>query len=262
MYSFKVVDGAPQWREFPIAGASNHDWEDVAYTVGPDGRGRLWVLDNITNTNGSESPKTIYEVLEPDPLTDRSAQLVGTYRWEYPGSGGNYNTETLFALDGDLVVVSKTSPNRVYRFTSPLSSSGVNLPVYQGALAVGSYLTMGSPSGDQRLFVTVSTTDVVHIIENRNTPPDLAGFLGSAPILSRSMVKSQREAGDFFPFEGCDIILVSEDQSVWRLSNQPLGFSSTTTSTTSPPTTLTSGPGLTPGWKRPTRPVTSAPRAR
>lgn len=46
-------------------------------------------------------------------------------------------------------------------------------------------------------------------------------FLGEAPLFERRMEPSQREAGDFYPKGGCDIILVSENQTVWLLPNQP-----------------------------------------
>jgi hypothetical protein len=34
------------------------------------------------------------------------------------------------------------------------------------------------------------------------------------------MPRSQREAGDFFPYDGCDIVLLSERQNVWLLRNR------------------------------------------
>ncbi|MGH9006049.1 MAG: hypothetical protein ACRDYV_23225, partial [Acidimicrobiia bacterium] len=82
LYSFQLHGNEASWKEFPITGGStsNHDWEDVTYSVGPDGRGRLWILENdfaggVGGTGDNNSSMRIYEVIEPDPHTDTSARL-------------------------------------------------------------------------------------------------------------------------------------------------------------------------------------------
>jgi hypothetical protein len=78
LYSFRLNGDQASWKEFPISGkTSNSDWEDVAYTVGSDGRGRLWILENdfAGGTGGNASMK-LYEILEPDPDNDSSALLA------------------------------------------------------------------------------------------------------------------------------------------------------------------------------------------
>lgn len=210
LYSFEIVDGAVRTKEFPLAGATNGDWEDVAYTTGADGRGRLWVLDNIDRNT---APKTIYEVLEPDPARDRSAKVVGRYRWEYPDGGGNHDTEVLFAFAGKLVVVSKTTPSRAYAFEAPLDPAGINRPELALTVPEGSKLTLGSTSADERYLLTSSTReDTVWVYEGFFLPP---------PVFIQPMSPSQREAGDFFPHGGCDIVLVSEQKGVWLLPARP-----------------------------------------
>jgi hypothetical protein len=207
LYSFEIIDRAIRTKPFPVVGAENGDWEDVAYTTGTDGRGRLWIEDNI---NRHTAPKTIYEVLEPDPTTDRSATVVGRYRWEYPE--GNHDTEALFALAGELVVVSKTTPSRAYRFELPLDPDDINRPVPMAAFPAGQRLTLASTSADERFLLTSSTKDQrVWIYE--------AARLSRGPVFTRSMKRTQREAGDFFPWDGCDIVLISEQRSVWLLKN-------------------------------------------
>ena len=123
LYSFEFDGGTPRYRKFPVAGTENGDWEDIAYTTAADGRGRLWILDNRSKRT---SPKRIYEVAEPDPGREKRAELLGTYRWEYPDNGGNYDTETFFALEGVLHVITKAETNGVYRFDAPLSPTGLN----------------------------------------------------------------------------------------------------------------------------------------
>jgi hypothetical protein len=82
-------------------------------------------------------------------------------------------------------------------------------------------MTLGSTSADERLLVTSSTRNqTAWVYANRHDPPDVAGFFDDTPLFSRKLTRSQREAGDFFPFDGCDIVLLSERQNVWLLSNR------------------------------------------
>jgi hypothetical protein len=211
LYSFEVDGrGAVTSAEFPVTGATNGDWEDVAYTT-EDGTGHLWVLDNI---NRHTSPKTIWEVAEPAPGHDGPAQLVGWYRWQYPD--GNHDTETLFALDGHLVVVSKTEPSRAYVFDGRLLAGGLNTPRLLGEVT-GPRLVLGSTTADERLLLTSSTrTDTIYVTRIAS------GWTGAAaPAFELEMPAAQREAGDFFPADGCDIILLDERENIWRLRSEP-----------------------------------------
>jgi hypothetical protein len=221
LYSFELRPGSHtiRSRAFPVRGATNGDWEDVAYTTGPDGRGHLWISDNV---NRHTAPKTLWDVLEPDPDRDTEATVVGRYRWEYPDfPDGNADTETAFFLAGKLTVVSKTDPSRAYRFDGPLDATAVNRPAAVDTVPAGVKMTLGSPSADGRLLVTSSTHDqTAWVYANDHDPPDVAGFFGHRPLFTRRLSRSQREAGDFFPFGGCDIVLLSERQNVWLMTNR------------------------------------------
>ena len=256
LYSFQLDGDTPRWKEFRVPGTSNFDWEDLAYTVGPDGRGRLWILENAVETG----PKKVYEVLEPDPAVDERAEVLATYRFDYPGD--NLNTEAMFAVAGRLSVVSKTNPNGVYQLPAALSRAGTNRAAAAGRIDVGSFVTAASTSADERLLLTVSTKDVLTVFENRRGPADVDGFVGTVPVFSRSMPETQREAGDFFPHASCDIVLVSEDASVWRLSNSrsgPVPFAAPEPPSAPPPSAppasggppATEPPGARPGPGRP-----------
>ena len=64
LYTLRLAGGAqPRVREIPVLGAENRDWEDLAYGFGPDGKGRLWIIES---TQSHRDPY-IYEVVEPDP---------------------------------------------------------------------------------------------------------------------------------------------------------------------------------------------------
>ena len=221
LYSFELTAGNHRIRSraFPVRGVRNGDWEDLAYTTGADGRGRLWIVDNI---NRRTAPKMLWEIVEPDPDHDREVTVVGRYRWAYPDvPDGNHDTETGFFLGGKLVVVSKTEPSRVYRFDQPLDPSAVNRPALVATVPAGEKMTLGSTSADERLLVTSSTRNqTAWVYANRHDPPDVTGFFDERPLFSRRLSPSQREAGDFFPYDGCDIVLLSERQNVWLLSNR------------------------------------------
>ena len=221
LYSFELGAGEHRIRSraFRVPGATNGDWEDLAYTTGADGRGHLWIMDNI---NRHTAPKTFWELLEPDPVTDREAKIVGRYQWAYPDvPGGNQDTETAFFLDGKLIVISKTEPSRVYRFDEPLHPSRVNYPTPVATVPAGDKMVLGSTTAGEELLVTSSTRNqTVWVYANDRDPPDVAGFFDHPPSFSRKLSRSQREAGDFFPYDGCDIVLLSERQNVWLLANR------------------------------------------
>ncbi|MGH9037542.1 MAG: hypothetical protein ACRD0O_17435, partial [Acidimicrobiia bacterium] len=238
LYSFELDGDQPRWNEFPVLGVGdNVDWEDIAYTVGSDGRGRVWILENGIETG----PKKLYEIIEPDPGVARSVPVEHTYRFEYPGS--NLNTEAMFSLGGRLVVVAKTLPNRVYQLPSPLSPSGTNRLSAAGSLDVHSWVTAVQVSGDEGLVMGLTTQDEVTIIESQG-PGDVRAFSDES-VFIRSMPETQREGGDFFPYDSCDIVLVSEDATVWRLPNvgavqpvqpiEPLGDPDPTSEPVAPP---------------------------
>jgi hypothetical protein len=221
LYSFELRPGERRIRSraFPVRGATNGDWEDVAYTTGPDGRGHLWISDNV---NRHTAPKMLWDVPEPDPDHDTEATVAGRYRWAYPDApDGNHDTETAFFLGGKLTVISKTAPSRAYRFDGPLDPSAVNHPVLVATVPAGAKMVLGSTSADERLLVTSSThNQTVWVYANTHDPPDVTGFFDRAPVVTRRLSRSQREAGDFFPYDGCDIVLLSERQNVWLLSNR------------------------------------------
>ena len=201
--------------------------------MGPDGQGRLWILENGIETG----PKKLYEILEPDPRTETSARLATTYVFEYPDA--NLNTETLFALGDRLVVVAKTNPNRVFQLPSSVSPTKMNRLSESGRLDVRSFVTAAGASADERLLAAVTTKDEVAGFENRGVTSELSAFAQHEPVFRTIMTKTQREAIDFFPYDSCDIVSVSEDGTVWRLSNQR-----SVTSTADPETSAEVSPGV------------------
>ena len=218
LYSFEFDGGTPGARKLPVAGTENGDWEDIAYTTAADGRGRLWILDNRSKRT---SPKRIYEVAEPDPGREKRAELLGTYRWEYPDNGGNYDTETFFALEGVLHVITKAETNRVYRFDAPLSPTGLNHPAYLGTGRAGHPLRVRFDHG-RRAALRRLLHQAGHRLGLRGGRPAGSGSHRHADLQPGDGVFPAQGAGDFFPARGCDLVLVSEDRTVWRPVEPPL----------------------------------------
>ena len=124
----------------------------------------------------------------------------------------------MFVFDGDLVVVTKTEPSRVYRFDGPLVESVVNVPSYVGTLPAGERLSVAALSVDQRTLA-VSSNGKLDVYENRGNPHDLAALI-SNPVVRHVMPADNREGGSFFPYGSCDLLLVAESRTVWRLEHR------------------------------------------
>jgi hypothetical protein len=213
LYSLHLDGGAATVHEFPVPGANNRDWEEVAYTTGAGGRGVLWILDNMGNDWSGN--RRIYQVEEPDPRTGGPAKLLGTYEFAYPDT--QWNSEILFGFDGDLVLIAKTSP-RMYRFTGPLSPGKVNVPEFIGTLPETEAPTLAGVSPDRR-FLIVGSYVSVWVFENRGARSDLRSLIARPPVQRQSLTWEEREGGTFFPTGSCDFVMVAESGNVWKLAD-------------------------------------------
>lgn len=175
-----------------------------------------------TTTSTTSAPPTTTSTPSAPPTPPppspppAEANLIGTYEWAYPDEQAN--SETMFVFDGDLVVVTKTEPSRVYRFDGPLVESVVNIPAYVGTLPEGERLSVAALSVDQRTLA-VSSHGKLDVYENRGDPHNLAALI-SNPVVRHVMPADNREGGSFFPYGSCDLVLVAESRTVWRLEHR------------------------------------------
>ena len=215
LYTLRLAGGAqPRVREIPVLGAENRDWEDLAYGFGPDGKGRLWIIES---TQSHRDPY-IYEVVEPHPAA-RVVPLRARYRYAYPG-GRVVNTEVSFMSGGNLVMVTKTAPARVYRF-GRLSTTDVNRPRFVGELRGMGRPSMARLSPDGRLLVAADH-DTMVVYRARSVDASLSAFVGRDPSHRRMFAPGDNvESGDFFPGGSCDLLMLSESRSVYRLLRDP-----------------------------------------
>lgn len=207
-------DGVATAREIPVEGASNRDWEDVTYFLGRDGGARLWVVESGQGGGG----RVVYEIPEPDPDTATSVRPVARYSYAYPDR--STNTEAAFTWDGNLVLVTKNFPARVYRFTQPLSTGGVNRPVFVGELSDSRGISVAKVSPDGRWLAT-TTHDTVFLYRNSAAPGTLEGFVNQEPFHARVAAPGDNvESGDFFPTGECQLLLASEQRNTYRLASE------------------------------------------
>lgn len=211
VYAVWFGKGGASVREVKVRGAENSDWEDLSYSVGDDGRGRLWIVES---TQFRRDPY-IYVVLEPAPDA-RKVDLHNRYRYRYPDTRYE-NTEASFFWRGDLVLVTKTSPPRVYRFDEPLQTDRVNRPRYVGKLKGAKRVSVARPSPDLATLVT-SDHETITVYKSSGPEGPLSQFTYEPPARRQVVGPDDNiEAGDYFPWSSCDMVMLSERRNVYRL---------------------------------------------
>jgi hypothetical protein len=178
--------------------------------VGPDGQGRIWAMES----GQSGKNRFIYEILEPDPATALAARLLRRYAYAFPDLG-RVNVEASFVFEDDLVLVTKTNPPRLYRFEDPLSPTRVNKPVFQGTLQQNEKPSVARLSPDKR-FLVLSTHQRMHVYKNEGDLGSLRDLIAGKPVLNRQATPGDNvEAGDFFPWGSCDLLLLAESHNLY-----------------------------------------------
>lgn len=211
LYSLRIVNGSPVVREVKVKGADNTDWEDITYSVGPDGRGRLWIIES--GQTGRDP--YIYEVIEPDPDKATAVTVARRRRFQYPGTGFQ-NTEASFWYRGQLVLATKSSPTRLYRFKT-LDGKGTLRPEYVGVLKGAPRISVLRPAPDHSALVA-SDHETVSVFTGKGRGSQLADYVGKPPAYRRTAFRGHNvEAGDYFPTGSCDVLMLSESRQVWKV---------------------------------------------
>lgn len=211
LYSLRIVNGRPVVREVKVLGADNTDWEDITYSVGRDGRGRLWIIESMQQRRDPY----IYEVVEPDPDKAKVVRLHMRHRFKYPGQGYQ-NTEASFWFDQKLVLATKSNPTRIYRFDK-LTGQGTHRPKYVGVLHGAPRISVLRPSPDHSALVA-SNHDTMSVFLGKGKRSKLGDFVGKWPAYSRKIFRGDNvEAGDYFPTGSCNVMMLSESRSVYKV---------------------------------------------
>ena len=211
IYSLRFVNGRAIVREVKVVGAENTDWEDITYSVGKDGRGRLWIIESMQK---GRDP-FIYEIVEPDPYKATWVRLHMRHRFKYPGDGFQ-NTEASFWYDQKLVLATKSNPTRLYRFDA-LTGQGTHWPRYIGVLHGAPRISVLRPSPDHSALVA-SDHETVSVYTGRGVGSPLEAFVGKWPAYSKTTFRGDNvEAGDYFPTGSCDVVMLSEKRHVYKI---------------------------------------------
>ena len=211
LYSFRIANGHPVVREIKVLGADNTDWEDITYSVGRDGRGRLWIVESMQ----AERDPYIYEVIEPDPYKATTVRLHMRHRFKYPEKGYQ-NTEASFWFEQHLILATKSNPTRLYRFEA-LTGKGTHWPTYVGVLYGAPRISVLRPAPDHSALVA-SDHDTISVYLGKGPGSHLGDFVGKGPAYSKTTFRGDNvEAGDYFPTGSCDVVLLSESRKVYKV---------------------------------------------
>jgi hypothetical protein len=99
--------GKTPWQGFAVLDATNVDWEDIAVD-----EHYLYVAD-LGNNNNNRRDLAIYALSEIDPTASTRSAVVQKYPIVYPDQNGfpdpswDFDSESMFAADGTLYVISK-----------------------------------------------------------------------------------------------------------------------------------------------------------
>jgi len=212
LYSLRIVNGNPVVREVKVLGADNTDWEDLTYSVGRDGRGRLWIIESMQK----HRDPYIYEIIEPDPDKATVAPLHMRHRFKYPGGKPYMNTEASFWFDQKLVLATKSNPTLLYRFDA-LTGQGTHWPKYIGALYGAPRISVLRPSPDHSALVA-SDHEQLSVFLGKGRGSDISDFVGKWPAYRRTAFAGDNvEAGDYFPTGSCDVVMLSESRKVYKV---------------------------------------------
>jgi len=211
IYSLRIANGHPAVREIKVLGAENTDWEDISYSRGADGRGRLWIVESMQ----TRRDPYIYEVLEPDPDHANTVPLLARHRYKYPGVGYQ-NTEASMWFEGHLILATKGSPTHLYRIDS-LDGPGTRWPAYVGDLQGEPRISMLRASPDHSALIA-SDHQSMAVYEGRGPGSRIEDFVGKWPAYGRVTFRGDNvEAGDFFPVGSCDVVMLAESRHVYRV---------------------------------------------
>lgn len=158
---FAVDAGGQRLAVYNVGGAEAVDWEDMASGPGPSAGEYLYFGD--IGDNAEERDKiTIYRVPEPDAASVRDGGEVEVDAVEvidlvYPD--GPHNAETLLVdpRTGDLVIVAKGDPTRVFQVPGPVAAGGPYMLEEVVPIDVSSVIATGgdvSPGGE---YIAVRT---------------------------------------------------------------------------------------------------------
>jgi hypothetical protein len=186
--------GATQ-RQYPLAGATAVDWEDIALSPGVNNERDSLFLGDIGDNGRQREDVTIYAITEPDPATETTTSPVQSQRLLYPDQP--HDAEAMFVdpVTRDLFIVTKELSGRsvVMRKAGGLLSGQPTLTsVATLDLGMGQLVTAAdiAPDGSAVILRTYGTAFVF----SRQEGEDLSLAFGRAPCRAPVPTERQGEA--------------------------------------------------------------------
>ena len=125
-----------------------------------------------------------------------------------------------------LAMVTKTSPGRIYRFDD-LSSDRVNRPKFMGPLVDADKVSVVRLSPDRRTLVAASHTRAI-VYEGLSPATPIRGVAGRKPSRITGVDRGANiEAGDWFPHDSCQLLLVAENRNTYQVRLSSPGTTTT-----------------------------------
>ena len=213
LYAFRLDGGgSPKVREVPVTGATNRDWEDLTYDVGPDGRGRLFIIES----GQSGGDHFIYEVPEPDPGAARTAP-ARRYRYAFPNSPGQANTESAFMVGRPAGPGDEDVPRPHLPLRRPVDRTASTGPGSWARWSTPTACSVVRLSPDRRTMVAASHTQAI-VYEGLPPATPIRGVVGRKPNRITAIDNGVNvEAGDWFPSDSCQLLLVAENRNTYQL---------------------------------------------
>ena len=193
---------------YPVEGATNVDWEDLALGRGPDPARSYVFVGDIGDNDAARDSVTVYRVPEPvEPPEPPGRPLPGAVAFELRYPGGPADAEALLVdpRTGDLLVITKSlvGPSRILR--APAASLVEGEPVTMvadGELTVP--ITTFSPTqppwavtsadlGNDGAAILVRTYASIFVYP-RDEGESVADALGGTPCVAPSAAEEQGEA--------------------------------------------------------------------
>ncbi|MCB9703357.1 MAG: hypothetical protein H6711_15810 [Myxococcales bacterium] len=206
---------------FTLKGAKADDWEDMAIGPGPS-PGEWLYLGDIGDNSEVRRSITVYRVREPDAASAGGGAVAvdGAQAIALTYPDGAHNAETLMVdpQTGDLVIVAKGDPTRVFTLAAPIAAGGpFELAELAPINAPATFATGGdiSPLGD---FIAVRTYFEAHLWLR---PPgaSVGEALAGEPCTIPLAIELQGETLAIDP-EGAGYYTLSEmaAQPLWRMA--------------------------------------------
>ncbi|MCL4435651.1 MAG: hypothetical protein M1503_00905 [Thaumarchaeota archaeon] len=219
---------------FPVQGASNWNWEDIAI----DANNNLWVCD-IGDNNAVRSSYKLYKVPEPNPYGgSRTVYPSATYWFRLPD--GSADMDSCFIWQGTPYLITNSPSPRLYKLPYLDSSKTVTAQLLATWHKDG-YIGGADISADgKRLALAAIYSDNQWIIERSSSSGSVADFFTSPSREWKIHFHNGQGEGITFVNGKYDFVTVSESGGMWLVTQSMYGSSGPTSTTTTTTTTTAS----------------------